>query len=157
MIHAEGLNRLALYNLDDVYDGLGYEQKRQQMSAQYAPSLDSLRLEIKTDPRALALYRGITRFMLEDATGPAFNGTKSALLRDSRRRAYSVIQRSRAWSELVDDRIEHSVRLSIHPQQCRTSKFGIRLLRHHRQLDDPLALRGSQGWRPRPANETSPR
>jgi len=128
MIDTEGLDRIALYDLDDVYGDMGYEQKRQQMTAQYAQSLEALRAEVKSDERSLALYRGITRFMVEDGLGPVFDGTKSALLRDSRKRAYGVIQRSRAWSDLVDDRIERSVRLSIHPQHCRTAKFGIRLL-----------------------------
>jgi pyoverdine/dityrosine biosynthesis protein Dit1 len=128
MITTERLDRIELYTLDDVYGDLGYDEKRRLMTDTYGQSLESLRAEIKADERSLALYRGITRFMLEDGMGPAFTGTKSALLRDSRKRAYGVIQRSRAWSALIDREIEHSVRLSIHPQACRTSKFGIRLL-----------------------------
>jgi pyoverdine/dityrosine biosynthesis protein Dit1 len=128
MIGDERLDRIKLYTLDDVYHGLGYDEKRQLMSDTYGQSLESIRQEIKADERSLALYRGITRFMLEDAMGPAFSGTKSALLRDSRKRAYGVIQRSRAWSSLIDRQIDHSVRLSIHPQACGTAKFGVRLL-----------------------------
>jgi L-tyrosine isonitrile synthase len=128
MIATERLDRIELYTLDDVYGDLGYDEKRRLMSDTYGQSLDSLRAEIKADERSLALYRGITRFMLEDGMGPSYTGTKSALLRDSRKRAYGVIQRSRAWSALIDRQIEHSVRLSIHPQACDTAKFGIRLL-----------------------------
>lgn len=128
MIEDEGLDRIGVYTLGDVYGDIGHDTQRALMSSQYATSLQTLRSEVKSDERSLALYRGITRFMVEDAMGGVFNGTKSALLRDSRKRAYGVIQRSRAWSDLVDDRIERSVRLSIHPQACRTAKFGIRLL-----------------------------
>jgi pyoverdine/dityrosine biosynthesis protein Dit1 len=128
MIADERLDRIELYTLDDVYADLGYDEKRRLMAETYGQSLESIRNEVKSDERSLALYRGITRFMLEDSLGPAYTGTKSALLRDSRKRAYGVIQRSRAWSHLIDRHIPQSVRLSIHPHDCGTSKFGIRLL-----------------------------
>jgi len=128
MLATERLDRLRLFSLDDVYGGLSYDEKRRLLSDVHGQSLASLRAEVKADERSLALYRGITRFLLEDGMGPAFTGTRSALLRDSRRRAYGVIQRSRAWSALIDRHIEPSVRLSIHPQACGTAKFGIRLL-----------------------------
>jgi L-tyrosine isonitrile synthase len=128
MIELENLDRLAIYNLDDVYGPIDYERKRQLMLAEYGQSLESLRAEVKSDDRSLRMYRGITRFMVEDAHGPGLTLTKSALLKEARQQAYRVIQRSRAWSELVDHRIRRSVRLSIHPQACGTPKFGIRLL-----------------------------
>ena len=128
MIATNQLDRLGIYTLDDAYGSAAHQAARDLMSTEYGQSLESLRAEVKSDDRSLALYRGITRFMVEDAMGPTFTGTKSALLRDSRQRAYGVIQRSRAWSDLIDDRIHRSVRLSIHPQACPTAKFGIRLL-----------------------------
>jgi len=128
MIETEQLDRIGVYNLDDVYGDIGYDHKRALLTAEFGQSLESLRAEVKSDEQALRAYRGITRFMVEDATGGLFAGTKSALLRDSRQRAYGVIQRSRAWSNLIDRRIDRSVRLSIHPQACGTAKFGLRLL-----------------------------
>jgi L-tyrosine isonitrile synthase len=128
MINDEGLERIDLYTLDDIYGDRGYDEKRSLLTEVHGQSLESIRDEIKTDERSLALYRGITRFMVEDSLGPGYAGTKSALLRDSRQRAYRVIQRSRAWSNLIDGQIRASVRLSIHPQACGIAKFGIRLL-----------------------------
>jgi L-tyrosine isonitrile synthase len=128
MINGEGLDRLTIYSLDDAYGDLGWDEKRRRLVAEHSQPLEALRAEVKSDDRTLALYRGITRFMVEDAAVSEFTGTKSALLRDSRQRAYRVIQRSRAWGSLIDQRIERSVRLSIHPQACGTAKFGIRLL-----------------------------
>jgi hypothetical protein len=125
----ERLDRIDLYTLDDVYGDRGYDEKRSLLTETYGQSLESIRDEIKADERSLALYRGITRFMVEDSLGPGYTGTKSALLRDSRRRAYGVIQRSRTWSNLIDAQIRASVRLSIHPQGCGVAKFGIRLLK----------------------------
>lgn len=128
LVEREGMDRIDLFNLDDVYGELGYDEKRRLLTAEHGGSLEELGAEVRADERTLALYRGITRFLLEDGLSPAYTGTKAALLRDSRRRAYGVIQRSRAWSDLIDTHIPHSVRLSIHPQPCGTPKFGIRLL-----------------------------
>ncbi|MCU0683291.1 MAG: isocyanide synthase family protein [Polyangiaceae bacterium] len=128
MIDLEGRGRLEVFNLDDVYGDLGYDEKRARLTAEYATSIDAIRAEVRADERALAMYRGMTRFMFEDALSPAYAGSRAALLRDSRHRAYGVIQRSRAWSDLIDRRLRGSVRLSIHPQACGTPKFGIRLL-----------------------------
>ena len=59
---------------------------------------------------------------------PGQTMSRSALQKICKQRAYIVVQRSRAWSELVAERFPHAVRLSIHPQTCGTSKLGIRLM-----------------------------
>ncbi|HEU4537072.1 MAG TPA: isocyanide synthase family protein [Polyangiaceae bacterium] len=128
MIELEGRGRISLYNLDDVYGDLGYDEKRARLEAEFGESVESIREEVRTDERALSMYRGMTRFVFEDSLLPTYAGSRSALLRESRRRAYGVILRSRAWSRLIDGQIGRSVRLSIHPQACNTPKFGIRLL-----------------------------
>jgi pyoverdine/dityrosine biosynthesis protein Dit1 len=88
--------------------------------------MEQLRAETRSDEGAVALYRGITRFLVEDTVG--FTGTRSALQRQCRERAYGVIRRSRAWGNLVAHTHPQALRLSIHPQPRGTSKFGIRLL-----------------------------
>ncbi|MEU2793618.1 isocyanide synthase family protein [Streptomyces sp. NPDC007100] len=130
MIRTAGLSHLTTFDLRDVYGDLPCDAKRAQVHARYAPSLDSLRAETRGaatgDGETLRLYRGITRFLFEDATG--FDGTRSALQRACRTRAYGVIQRSRAWGALIADHHPGAVRLSIHPQPRGAEKFGIRLL-----------------------------
>lgn len=121
-----GLERLSVFDLRDVLGGLPHDAKRAHVHGRYAPPLDALRAEIRADDHALALYRGITRFLVEDTAG--HRGTRSALQRACRQRAYGVIQRSRAWGDLIADHHSHSVRLSIHPQPVGAPKFGIRLL-----------------------------
>ncbi|BCM72161.1 MULTISPECIES: L-tyrosine/L-tryptophan isonitrile synthase family protein [Streptomyces] len=118
--------RLSVFDLRDVLGDLPYDAKRARVHARYAPPLDDLRAEIRTDAAARALYRGITRFLVEDTA--AFPGTRSALQRECRRRAYGVIQRSRAWGGLIAEHHRRAVRLSIHPQPVGGPKFGIRLL-----------------------------
>ncbi|MEV5598402.1 isocyanide synthase family protein [Streptomyces sp. NPDC052496] len=151
MIRTAGLTHLSTFDLRDVYGDLPCDTKRAEVHRRYAPSLESLRAEIRGtaaddggsrshggdgDSRSgdgdargsetLRLYRGITRFLFEDATG--FEGTRSALQRACRSRAYGVIQRSRAWGALIAEHHPDAVRLSIHPQPRGAAKFGIRLL-----------------------------
>ncbi|MBD0748099.1 L-tyrosine/L-tryptophan isonitrile synthase family protein [Streptomyces sp. CBMA152] len=121
-----GLHRLSVFDLRDILGDLPHDTKRAHVHERYAPSLDALRAEIRADDHALALYRGITRFLVEDTAD--WTGTRSALQRACRQRAYGVIQRSRAWGTLIAEHHPRAVRLSIHPQPIGAPKFGIRLL-----------------------------
>ncbi|OLZ61422.1 pyoverdine biosynthesis protein PvcA [Streptomyces sp. IMTB 2501] len=121
-----GLDRLSVFDLRDILGDLPHDTKRARVHDRYAPALDALRTEVRADDQALALYRGITRFLVEDTSD--WTGTRSALQRSCRQRAYGVIQRSRAWGDLIAEHHPHAVRLSIHPQPVGGPKFGIRLL-----------------------------
>jgi pyoverdine/dityrosine biosynthesis protein Dit1 len=125
MLALEHLTHLSLFTLADVLGNIPYDTKRRLVHDRYAPSVDELRARAKEDPHLMRLYLGITRFLLDDTTG--FVGTRSALQRACRQRAYGVIQRSRAWGALIADCHPRSVRLSIHPQPV-GDKFGIQLL-----------------------------
>ncbi|MEU9122642.1 isocyanide synthase family protein [Streptomyces sp. NPDC048506] len=127
LIRAEGLTRLDVFDLREVYgDGLSHDDKRALVDADHAPELESLRSLTRSDLSTRRLYQGITRFLFEDTA--AFAGTRSALQRDCRRRAYGVMRRSSAWGALVDVHHPGAFRLSIHPQPRGSAKFGIRLL-----------------------------
>ncbi|MEV6833355.1 isocyanide synthase family protein [Streptomyces sp. NPDC051133] len=120
------LHRLSVFDLRDVLGDLPHDTKRTHIHERYAPTLEALRAETRADDQALALYRGITRFLVEDTAD--WTGTRSALQRGCRQRAYGVIQRSRAWGALIAEQHPRAVRLSIHPQPIGAPKFGIRLL-----------------------------
>ncbi|KPC58608.1 L-tyrosine/L-tryptophan isonitrile synthase family protein [Streptomyces chattanoogensis] len=127
MIRDEGLTHLDLFDLRDVHGDLPYDEQRARLHARYAPSLETLRSGTRGgDEETRRLYQGITRFLFEDTA--AFPGTRSALQRDCRTRAYGVIQRSRAWGALIAEHHPRAVRLSIHPQPRGSAKFGMRLL-----------------------------
>jgi L-tyrosine isonitrile synthase len=126
LIADEELDRLATFDLRDVYGEMSYVDKRETVAEEHGPGLDELRAAVRSDEETLSLYRGITRFLVEDTAG--FDGSRSALQRECKRRAYGVIQRSRAWGELIATRHPRSVRLSIHPQPVGAAKFGIQLL-----------------------------
>lgn len=120
------LTHLSVFDLRDVLGDLPYDARRAHVHARYAPPLEALREEVRADAGALALYRGITRFLVEDTAG--WPGTRSALQRACRQRAYGVIQRSRAWGALIAEHFPDAVRLSIHPQPVGAPKLGLRLL-----------------------------
>jgi len=121
-----GLEKLCVFDLRDVLGDLPHPVKRAYVHDGYAPALEDLRAEIHADRNTLALYRGITCFLVEDTHH--WPGTRSALQRACRQRAYGVIQRSRAWGDLIARHHPDAVRLSIHPQPVGAAKFGIRLL-----------------------------
>lgn len=121
-----GLERLRVFDLRDVLGDLSPSAKRAHVHERYAPPLEDLRAEVHAKEHTLALYRGITRFLVEDTHH--WPGSRSALQVACRQRAYSVIQRSRAWGDLIAEHHPDAVRLSIHPQPVGAAKFGIRLL-----------------------------
>ncbi|WP_369386902.1 L-tyrosine/L-tryptophan isonitrile synthase family protein [Streptomyces sp. CG1] len=126
LITGLGLTRLSVFDLRDVPGDLSYDRKRCHLHRHHAPSVEALRAEVHTDDHTRALYRGVTRFLVEDTAD--FPGTRSALQRACRQRAYGVLQRSRAWGALIAEHHPAAVRLSIHPQPVGAAKFGIRLL-----------------------------
>ena len=128
---------ISTFDLDDRYPGLSYDQMRHQLMEQYGEPLEILKNAVRRgskkpcsieDEEAHRQYCGITRFLVEDATHPEQELSRTALQKMCRHNAYIVVQRSRAWSVLLAERFPDAVRLSIHPQTCGTSKLGIRLM-----------------------------
>ncbi|MBP2471542.1 pyoverdine/dityrosine biosynthesis protein Dit1 [Crossiella equi] len=118
---------LSVYTLDDYAPGLSPDDMRHELDTKFTEPLSELRERIRACPDLNAMYLGIVRFLLEDRFGPDYQGTKSALQRESRRRALAVVARSRAWGDLVGVRFPDAVRLSIHPQPCGAPKLGVLL------------------------------
>ena len=92
------------------------------------------------EPDALGLYRGQTRFMLEDlADVPS---VKSMSGKQKKKTAALVaeemISRNQGYSNLVELLLPNYVRLSIHAHNNKGPKFAIRLLPKHmvRPIDD---------------------
>lgn len=119
---------LGLFNLDDQYPGYTHPTMRRALMRRYGDDLEALQRQVRAGDEQLALYRGITRFLVEDGDTPDYRGSRAALQRACRERAYRVIQRSQAWGKLVAQRFPDAVRLSIHPQRCGSAKLGIHLV-----------------------------
>ncbi|NLU72926.1 L-tyrosine/L-tryptophan isonitrile synthase family protein [Streptomyces sp. HNM0575] len=119
---------VSVFTLDQAtgFADLGHDEMRRVLTERHAVPLESLRARIRHG-EDLPLYRAVTRFLFEDGNTPEYGGSRAALQRDARRRAYVVIQRSKAWGDFLAERFPGSVRLSIHPQPCSSAKLGIRL------------------------------
>lgn len=137
MIEWLSLTSLSLFNLDDLFEGLSFDEMRVQLMQRHGKSLDELKIMVRLginpeesheNQEAHRLYCGITRFLFEDALFPGQTRSRASIQKDARARSYQVIQRSNAWSELIRQQFPDAVRLSIHSQICGAKKLGIRLM-----------------------------
>ncbi|NIE57098.1 MULTISPECIES: isocyanide synthase family protein [unclassified Burkholderia] len=119
------------FDLDDTFCYLDdLTSKREELLIVHSDSVDQIKRQCAEDPAAIAMYRGITRFLFEDTQGiERFKGlSNTAIQKMARSNAYRVIQRSNAWGRLIDRSFPNSLRLSIHPQFRASKKIGIRLV-----------------------------
>ena len=137
MIAEQGLTSLSTFNLEELYSDLNFDDMRVHLMEQYGEPLEALKASVSRgkeadcsteDQESHRLYCGITRFLFEDALSPTQQQSRASLQKECRVRAYEVIQRSKAWGELVEVEFPDAVRLSIHPQGCGDKKLGIRLI-----------------------------
>nr|BFD32322.1 pyoverdine biosynthesis protein PvcA [Pigmentibacter ruber] len=137
MISDLNLSNLSTFHLDDVSSENNFTKLREDLMYHFGDTLENLREKILLGSRlssqqdhidAHRLYCGMTRFLVEDASYPGQTKSRNLIQKESRAKAYQVILRSNAWSELIAKRFPESVRLSIHPQSCGSKKLGIRLI-----------------------------
>ncbi|MCX6127424.1 MAG: isocyanide synthase family protein [Proteobacteria bacterium] len=137
MIEELDLANISTFTLDESCEENDFVQVRHKLMERYGKPLESLREMVrrggrgadnKDDGESHRIYCGITRFLVEDSMIPGQTRSRSSIQRDCRVRAYEVIRRSNAWSELIAERFPNAVRLSIHPQTCGARKLGIQLL-----------------------------
>ncbi|MCK2237445.1 MULTISPECIES: isocyanide synthase family protein [unclassified Crossiella] len=120
--------RIRLFTLDDIplLAGQGHHRARELLVEGFAEDLDVIRERVRAGVD-VELYRALTRFLFEDGDTPAYQGSRAALQRSARARAYLMMQRSKAWGDLLVEYFPSAVRLSIHPQPCGATKLGIHL------------------------------
>ncbi|XVV05176.1 L-tyrosine/L-tryptophan isonitrile synthase family protein [Actinosynnema sp. CA-248983] len=129
IIDQTGASSVSLYSLDDAFGLTDYDEMRRLLLERFATSLDDLRAEVRTDLGARSMFNGMHRFMVEDQT-PQHPGMSRTKLREHCKDfAYRMIQRSRAWGDLVAAEFPDSMRLSIHPQPRHAEKIGFHLIR----------------------------
>lgn len=137
LIKEMSLSDISTFNLDDFFEELSFVQMRVELMMCYGNSLDFLKHKIRNGANASAgpdeqeanrMYCGITRFLFEDSMYSGQTKSRTTVQKESRSKAYEVIRRSNAWSELIKERFPEAVRLSIHPQNCGAKKLGIRLV-----------------------------
>lgn len=131
------LTKISTLTMEDLFQENNFIKTRKKLVEQYASSTESLRERARRgaknskdqkDKEAQRMYCGITRFLFEDSLVPGQTKSRTALQKESKVKAYEVIRRSNAWSELLAEKFPEAVRLSIHPQSCGSTKLGLMLL-----------------------------
>lgn len=118
-----------VFSLDHHFkSAVDFQSMRQELLREYGESLDTIRQAIKTSSRENILFNGIERFLFEDFLGVRPDLSRTKVRKLAHEHAYSTIQRSHAWSALVERYFPNAVRLSIHPQPCHHTKLGIQLI-----------------------------
>ena len=84
MIAQMGLDKISTFNLEELYEGSGFDEMREQMMENFGQSLEVFRAAVgraakdqeasDQDRELHRLYCGITRFLVEDASIPLFVG-----------------------------------------------------------------------------------
>lgn len=119
------------YDLKDAFPELdSMDAMREELMIRYGESLISLRDRAKKQRELTAMYQGITRFLHEDFLGlDEFKKmSRTHIQKFAKSVSYRVIQRSNAWSTLLEEIYPDSLRLSIHPQYRVSGKIGIHMI-----------------------------
>lgn len=119
---------LSTFSARTVYPRLNGNALRTQMVKDFAQELTEIRKECQATEDGRGLFNGIHRFLFEDDLVLFPELSRSQARERSKQRAYSVIQRSQAFSRLVAAHFPDAVRLSIHPHTATSEKLGIQLV-----------------------------
>ena len=137
ILHELSLTCISTFDLDELYDTADFQHMRRVLMKDYGRSLELLQERVrrggksgadKESTEAHRMYCGITRFLVEDSMFPGQTRSRTSIQKECRKRAYEVIRRSNAWSDLLAEHFGWAVRLSIHPQTCGSTKLGIKLM-----------------------------
>jgi pyoverdine/dityrosine biosynthesis protein Dit1 len=128
IIQERDLNHIKTFSLEDLFGDLSYDEMRENLVKQYAEPLEILKAKVRSELEAKMLFNGIHRFLFEDQLELHPARSKSQTREIAKDLAYQVIQRSNAWSRIVEEKFPNAIRLSIHPQHSLSEKIGIRLL-----------------------------
>ncbi|MCP9962570.1 L-tyrosine/L-tryptophan isonitrile synthase family protein [Streptomyces somaliensis] len=129
LLRAIGADSINTYGLHDAFPGLPYEEQRAALTDRYAVPVEDVRARALADPAARSIFGGIHRFLFEDRMALSTGRSRNSVREETKSLAYRVIQRSDAWSSLVEDFFPEALRLSIHPQVSHSPKIGIHLMR----------------------------
>jgi pyoverdine/dityrosine biosynthesis protein Dit1 len=122
-----GSSALELFSLEHALHGSD-EKMRSRLTARYADPLEQVRERALLEPRIRSLFNGLHRLLLEDEAvlHPERSPTK-ALVR-SKELACRIIQRTTAWSRVIEERYPEAVRLSVYPQEAHAEQLGLSLV-----------------------------
>lgn len=129
LLQAIGADAIGTYGLEDAFDTGDYPEQRAVLTERYAQSVPDIRARVLQDATAKSLFGGIHRFLFEDQWARSEGRSRNSVREETKSLAYQVIQRSDAWSSLVEEFFPEALRLSIHPQDSHAQKIGIHMMR----------------------------
>ena len=124
----EGFEFLKTYSLEDIFIERDFDKMRGRLVKEFGSPVNALREEVLAGGEMKDLFNGIHRFIFEDRSALFPEKSRNKIRIESKTVAYQVIQRSNAWSRLVEREFPDAIRLSIHPQVPSSQKLGIRLV-----------------------------
>ena len=117
------------FDLDDVFGREDYAVMREELLIGHGVPLRELRERVRMgETDVVNMFNGIHRFIFEDYVASINDVSRNRLRDMTKTVAYRVVQRSNAWSSLVESRFPNALRLSIHPQRSDSRKIGIMLV-----------------------------
>lgn len=131
IIKENNFNHLKTFNLDECEELVKdnhYIALRENLLKIYGEETTIIRERVKHNLEAKLLFNGMHRFIYEDRIVMKSNQSKNKIRDESKEITYQLIRRSNAWGMLLKEKYKEAVRLSIHPQLCRSEKLGILLL-----------------------------
>jgi len=122
-----GATSLDLFRMEDLFEITDHCRMREQLCLNYADTLAAIENRVHRFEHHQALFNGIQRFLFEDHIETETEKSRTQVRNECKERTYMVIQRSDAWSRLLNDCFPAALRLSIHPQGPHSEKIGILL------------------------------
>lgn len=137
LIREDSLTALKTFGLDQHYSSISYEAMRTQLLGDYGQPISVIKNKLHSSYSEKMLFNGIHRFIFEDELALSNLLSKNQIRKIAKDTTYRVIQRSNAWSQLIEKQFPDAIRLSIHPQSCGSKKLGIMLLKSKDQWATP--------------------
>lgn len=133
------LTSIALFNLDDVFRAHTFDEMRDSLLGEFSDSVEEIRERVKAVELERLLFNGIHRFVFEDRLSleESNERSRSFVREESKKIAYEVVQRSQAWSRLVEKEFPEAIRLSIHPQLPESTKIPVKFFNADHQWRTP--------------------
>lgn len=121
-------SNLVQFSLPDYFSDNDYTNMRSRLLEYYSKPLQTIKDLVKTNEDFRSTFNGIHKFIFEDYKFLMPNFSRKQIQKSSKNGTYQLLQRSDAWSNLVNDVFPEGIRLSIHPQNPQSHKLGVKLI-----------------------------
>jgi pyoverdine/dityrosine biosynthesis protein Dit1 len=122
------VKNISFCDLTMIYKHQDYSRMRQQLILDFGKQIEEIHQDVLSDKDEELFFCGLHRFLCDDLAPLMADHSKNQIKKAAKLRAYLTIQRSHAWSKLIEHHYPDSLRLSIHPHYCHSPKLPIKLI-----------------------------